>query len=241
MNDGMYQFMVGLFDLFLWSGELAGEENLPRQGPGVFIANHLDAHGPIATVCSIPFRLYPWSIGDMMDKDLAPQWIEADFIERQLHFKPPLSRWISEALCKITVPLFYSLGCIPVFRGNYDRLQETLQMSMDVLRDNKFLLIFPEDNRLPTDPVTKMQPFQHTFVRLGEIYYEETGKRLVFYPLTVHGSGVVQVGKPILHNPYNPPGVERRSLRLLMETTIRNTYLQIENGAPGGRLTPEGK
>jgi 1-acyl-sn-glycerol-3-phosphate acyltransferase len=43
MKDGLYQFIVGMLDLFLWSGEMIGEENLPRRGPAVFIANHLDA------------------------------------------------------------------------------------------------------------------------------------------------------------------------------------------------------
>ena len=43
MKDGLYQFIVGVVDLFLWGGKLIGEENLPKRGPAVFIANHLDA------------------------------------------------------------------------------------------------------------------------------------------------------------------------------------------------------
>ena len=70
MKDGLYQFIVGVVDLFLWGGELIGEENLPRHGPAVFIANHLDATGPIAAACSIPLRFHPWVIADMMDKVL---------------------------------------------------------------------------------------------------------------------------------------------------------------------------
>jgi len=106
MKDGLYQFLVGVLDLFLWCGELIGEENLPRRGPAVFIANHLDATGPIATACSIPMRVHPWVIADMMDKGLAPLWLQADFVERQLHFKPPVSRWVARALCRISVPFF---------------------------------------------------------------------------------------------------------------------------------------
>jgi 1-acyl-sn-glycerol-3-phosphate acyltransferase len=54
----MNHFLMRVLKLFLWNGELVGEENLPRSGPAVFIANHLEAVGPIAAYCSIPFRLY---------------------------------------------------------------------------------------------------------------------------------------------------------------------------------------
>jgi hypothetical protein len=242
MSDIFYQLFVGFLDLFLWSGELIGEENLPRGGPAVFIANHLDAAGPIATGSSLPLRVHPWVIADMMDKDLAPDWLEQDFIIRQLHIKPPVSRWISKALCKIVVPLFHSLGCIPVYRGEYDLMQEkTLPMSMDVLRQEQFLLIFPEDNRMELDPETKMQPFQRTFVRVGEMYYEETGKRLEFYPLCIHGSGFVKVGKAVAFNPLNTVGMERRRLKNLMESSIQQMYLEFELGETSGVLTPARK
>jgi hypothetical protein len=120
-------------------------------------------------------------------------------------------------------------------------MQVTLRMSMDVLRQGKFLIVFPEDNRLPTDPVTKMQPFQHTFVRLAEIYYEETGERLEFYPVAIHGSGYVKVGKALGHNPLNPVGLERRRLNDLMEDTIIGMYLQMSKEEYPGELTPQHK
>jgi 1-acyl-sn-glycerol-3-phosphate acyltransferase len=241
MNDEMYQFIVGVLDLFLWGGELIGEENLPRRGPAVFIANHLDATGPFAAACSIPLRLHPWVIADMMDKELAPIWLQADFTERQLHLKPPVSRWLSRALCRISVPLFYSLGCIPVYANAYERMRETMEMSMAVLREGKFLLVFPEDYRLPRDPVTKMQPFQHSFARLGEMYFAETRERLRFYPVAVHATGHLVVGKPVVFNPLNSVGPERRRLKELMEDTIIAMYMQLEGGNPSGALTVERK
>jgi len=241
MNDGLYQFIVGLLDLFLWGGELIGEENLPRRGPAVFIANHLDATGPIAAACSIPLRVHPWVIADMMDKDLAPAWLQEDFTERQLHLQPPLSEWFARLLCRIAVPLIYSVGCIPVYRGDYERMQVTLRMSLDVLREGQFLLVFPEDNRLSVDPVTRMQPFQHSFARLGELYYEETGARLGFYPIAIHGSGVIRVGKAVMFNPINPVGQERRRLKVLLEDTIKTMYLHASGDQTTAALTPERK
>jgi 1-acyl-sn-glycerol-3-phosphate acyltransferase len=241
MADFLYQFLAGVLDLTVWGGKLVGEENLPSQGPAVFVANHLDALGPIAGPCAIPLRLYSWIQAEMLDKEMAVDWLEWDLIRRVLHIKPPLSLWISKVMCSFSVPILHALGCIPVYRGDYARLQTTLRMSIDLLREGKFLMIFPEDNRYMADPVTKMMPFQHTFARLGEMYFQETGKRLQFYPVTIHGSGVLQVHKPVAFNPLNQPGVERHRIKDLMETTITATYLQLENQEVNGALTPERK
>ena len=172
----------------------------------------------------------------MMDKVLAPIWLQKDFTERQLHLKMPFSRWLARALCSISVPLFYSLGCIPVYHSDYERMRETLDMSMAVLQERKFIVVFPEDYRLAKDPVTKMQPFQHSFVRLAEKYYEETGELLEFYPLVVHSAGQMVVGKPVAFNPLNPVGTERRRLKNLLEEIIIAMYMQLEGGNASGAL-----
>jgi hypothetical protein len=243
MKDGLYHFIVGVLDLFLWGGKLVGEENLPRRGPAVFIANHLEATGPIAVACSIPLRVYAWSVADMVDEEKAAAWLEWDFVERTLHLKPPVSAWVAKWLSKITVPFLRSLGCIPVYRGDYDRMTDTLRLSMDVLQQGKFLLVFPEDNMGLADPATGMKPFQHSFARLGEMYYEETGERLEFYPVATHSAGVVMVGKVVTFNPNHAVGVERHRLNCLMEDTIRAMYLQVEHKPASDvtALTPQHK
>jgi hypothetical protein len=110
-----------------------------------------------------------------------------------------------------------------------------------ILWEGKFLLVFPEDYRLPKDPVTKIQPFQHSFVRFGERYYAETGERLEFYPLTIHGTGNLVVGKPVVFNPLNQVGAERRRLKELMEDSITAMYMNLEGGNASGALSAERK
>jgi len=209
---------------------MVGQENLPRSGPVVFIADHLEAVGPIAAYGSIPLRLYAWTVADMVDEEKAAAWLQWDFVERTLELKPPLSAWVAKWLSKITVPFLRWLGCIPVYRNNYERMADTLQLSMDVLRQGKSLLIFPEDNLLPEDPVTRMKPFQHSFVRLGEMYYAETGERLKFYPLAIHPEGYLMVGKFATFNPNYAAGQERRRLMCLMNNAIIEMYMQLEEG-----------
>jgi hypothetical protein len=238
MKDKMNHFLMRVLNLFLWDGEMIGEENLPRNGPAVFIANHLEAVGPIAAFCSIPFRLYAWVIADMVDEEKAAAWLKWDFVERTLELKPPVSGWVATWMSKITVPFLRWMGCIAVYQGEYDRLAESLQLSMDVLRQGKCLLVFPEDNRLPADPVTGMKPFQHSFARLGEKYFDETGERLEFYPVAIHRSGYIMIGKVVTFNPNFAVGAERQRLKRLMENAIKTMYMQMENEDSSNMLTP---
>src|SRR5512136_2430771 len=217
MSDTFYHLFVNFMGLFLWRGELIGKENLPDQGPAVLVANHANSAGPIAAVCALPRRVHTWVIASMVDKDLAPAWVQADFCERQLHLKPPLGRWLAQAMCALIVPLFRFGGCIPVAAGDYRRMEETLRLSLEELRKGGFVLIFPEDYRLPRHPVTNMQPFQHSFVRLAEEYYKGTAQRLAFVPMAAHPARSLMVGETVFHDPFNPAGKERRRLKNSLE------------------------
>jgi len=236
----MFELILSILKIVLgpiiWHGKLVGEENLPKHGPAVFISNHMDALGPIAIVDSVPLRMKTWMVAEDVDKDLAPAFLQKDFVERQLHFNPPFSRWFSLVLSRITVPFLTAIGSIPVYRGDADGIRKTLEMSMVALCEERYILVFPENPLLPADPATKMNPFRHSFARMGEMYYAETGKCLEFYPLTIHPKRYVVVGKPVSYNPLNPAGRERRRLCDLMETTIKKMYLHPDPGAQDAGL-----
>jgi len=100
---------------------------------------------------------------------------------------------------------------------------ETYQQSVDYLIDRKSLLIFPEVPDQEVDPKTQMKPFKKGFTRLGEFYFEETGKSLSFYPVTVHsGLRRVKVGKPETLSARKPRPNERLRLKKVMAASIRD-------------------
>jgi hypothetical protein len=49
------------------------------------------------------------------------------------------------------------------------------------------------------------------------------------------------IGKPVVFNPLNPVGLERRRLKGLLEDTITAMYMQLEGGNFSGMLTAERK
>jgi hypothetical protein len=207
-------------------GELVGEENLPEEGLAVIVANHMGVRGPIGVFCSLPMRLYPWTKLETMDKNLAPQQVRLDLPEGELKLKPPLSGMVSRAICAISVPFLHSLGCIPVYHTRQE-LEATFQQSLALLRQGEFLIVTPENPQQDPDPVTGIHPFKKGFLRMGELYAQETGQRLQFYPVAVHETGKVFVGKPIAYNPLNEAESERSRLVNLQEETIKAMYAEV--------------
>jgi hypothetical protein len=118
------------------------------------------------------------------------------------------------------------LGCIPVPVTHHEQ-EATFQTSLDVLKQGRFLLIVPEDPEAEPDRLTGIRPFKWGFLRLGELYYQEMGSRLLFYPVAIHEAGFVIVGKPIAYNPLNDAKVERLRMVSVLEGTIKAMHLEV--------------
>lgn len=210
---------------------------MPGKSPAVYVANHARSLGPIAVTSSLPFRVYPWAIGDMMEWGKAPAYLEHDFVQPELHLHPPLSMWLSRLIAQFSIRLLRGVSCIPVWQG--DRLLETFHLSVDFLLQGRPLLIFPEDPALPLDDVCRMRPFKKGFARLGEMYFERSGQMLSFYPLAVHERlRQVKVGRGLLFNPNNDRARERSRLTSVLEAAIRSMLLEMNTRSYAGVPLP---
>jgi 1-acyl-sn-glycerol-3-phosphate acyltransferase len=142
-------------------------------------------------------------------------------------------------LVKLTIPFLKAIHTIPVYH-DYDRFQTTVQMTVERLKAGKQVLIFPEDPSTPLDPVYKMATFSKSMVRVAEEYYQQTRKRVAFYPVCVHESGQVRLGAPIRYSGLSAPSAERLRIKNYLEEAIKEMYrqsagtIQIELPLPQG-------
>jgi hypothetical protein len=225
-GDFLYWSLARALDWLVWRGELLNRENLPDENPAIFISNHAATLGPIAVMSSLPVRVYPWVVSDMMEWDKAAEYLRRDFVEKQLHVPPPYDLTLAALTSKISVPLFHYWECIPVWKGS--ALPETYRLSIEALVQGKNLLIFPEDPKQEMNELFMMTPFYKGFTRLGEMYYERTKRILRFFPLAVHPAArKIKAGKPVSYNPYNDPVRERIRIKNRLESAVHELYLSL--------------
>lgn len=218
-GDSLYRFLRVALDVTVWGGELVGDLAIPPREPAVFVANHAGALGPIGAIASLPMRLHPWIVGDMVDDQKAAAYLMQDFVMPELQVPRALAAPFAAALARLTVPLLRTVGCVPVWHDR-DRL-ETHRISDAYLAAGRSLLIFPEDPDLPVDPVTSLRPFKTGFAHLGSLHYARTGRSLNFIPVAVHRRRRrVQLGSPIRCNAHASEQQERRRVTHVLERII---------------------
>ena len=236
MNDATYHLIRAMIRLFIWRGwkksvGLQGAENLPESGPAVFIGNHANSLGPIGCISMLPLRLYPWTRPEMLSYQTNPDYMRADFIEKDLHLRPPLSRWAAWGLSRLVVPLLNGVGCIPAFQE--EQVMEkriTVQRSLECLYAKRCLLIFPEVPEWELDPRTGMRRFSRGALWLVVLFNRKTGSRLPVYPVCVHPvrhtvclGPAVRLGEGELASP-----AQKQSCIQGLEENIRGMFLEME-------------
>ena len=60
------------------------------------------------------------------------------------------------------------------------------------------------------------------------MFFDETGKQLLFYPVAVHGSKRVRVGEAVIFDPANPRSLERLRLKHQLVNKVQEMYLELE-------------
>jgi hypothetical protein len=183
MEDGLYKILSAIGAPFRYS--VSGLDNILKDSlPRLFVSNHEKEAGPISIMLSFPVRLYPWTVSDMTDPELAPKYILDDFVKPRLHLGGKASRVVSSLLTKITVPVINGLGAIPVYKHS-GNLARTYKKSLKLLKEGKSLLIFPENPDAPIDEQTLCRPFMGGFALLAQFYNSETGGNMPIYPIAV--------------------------------------------------------
>jgi hypothetical protein len=236
-GDLLHRVFARLLEVSVWGGELVGRSNLPAEGPAVFVGNHAQALGPIAITSSLPIRVWPWVVGDMLDWGLAPAYLRKDFVDPAFRAPDWLAIGSSRLLSQASVRLLQGIECVPVWRDK--RVTETYHISVEYLLEGRSLLIFPEDPTLPLDPRSGMRPFMTGFARLGHMYFDLTGERLRFYPVAVLPSKrVAEVAAPVAYNPNAAAAQERVRVARLLESIIRAMVMEEQTAAYAGLPMP---
>lgn len=163
--------------VFFKKWQATGLENIPKEGPFIFVPNHQNAFlDALLVVCGTPRN--PW------------------FIARGDVFKKP---WAAKLLTFLRIkPLFRFRDGLEAMRQNDRYMNECI----DVLNQGECILIFAEGNH--NEPWTT-RPLQRGFAHMALQYVEQTGKNINLIPVGYHYENhhsfrsrvLVQYGEPI--------------------------------------------
>jgi 1-acyl-sn-glycerol-3-phosphate acyltransferase len=218
-GEFVYWVLRAVLDVTVWGGELIRDTELRRSEPAIYVANHAGALGPIAVICSLPVRLHPWVIADMVDSERAGPYLRKDFFEDDLRLSGSWTARAALLLSRVSLGLLRGIGSIPVWQ---DRdLLETYRLSDAYLAQDRSLLIFPEDPQLLISARTGMRPFKTGFAHLGSMHYARTQRCLKFYPMAVQTAlRRARLGEPVVYDPLNGETAERKRIARALENII---------------------
>ncbi len=186
----------------------------------MFVSNHLGSYAPVAVLSAFPVRLYPWVEHQTTDWKLCPDYLRLNFVEPELHLKQPLSRLVAWLIAKPCVMLMRVIKAIPVYEKSM-KLTTTWKRSLELLKQKKLLIVFPENEAIPFNEV--INEFDQGFIGLAPLYFQKTGRALRFFPVAVHKAAkAIKIGLPVSFNPQKNIASERERIKTALQKSITN-------------------
>jgi 1-acyl-sn-glycerol-3-phosphate acyltransferase len=210
---------------------IRGRRNLRSEDPVIVVANHVGSFGPVSLITSLPLRIFPWVAYEVTEMKTVAQRIQQEFLEQELHLRPPLSTWLGRVVGRICVAIMKDIGAIPVYQKS-KRIAATVMQSLSVLEQGRSLLVFAEDSTRKVNDT--MCEFCTGFIHVARLYYQRTRKAVQFLPVAVNRKiGAILVGAPIPFDGQKPFSLEKRRLKAELELTVYSMYQQLERSGVG--------
>jgi putative flippase GtrA len=152
-----------------------------RDEPVLYVARHLDMHGPYTTVKSIPFDFHPMILSVFFD----PKSSYRQFADYTLTVREGKSAGgfnFKALIYSIIAPLIVNgVGGIPVYRDN--RAVRTVKLATSALLAGDAVTVYADVDY--TAPAERESELYSGFLYIGETYYRKSGKSLKIIPLYI--------------------------------------------------------
>ena len=113
-------------------------------------------------------------------------------------------------------------------RFNTDPVFVTIEKSLDALEEGDNIMLFPEkpgdrtiDGAESSTKTEDLRSFYTGFAHIGKMYYDKTGRSLMFYPVySNRNRHVFIIGSPVLYDPSLPPRESKRYVAEQLQRAI---------------------
>ena len=186
------------------------------ENPIVFLGNHAEIYGPIASALCFPVPVRFWVISKMMFRK---QDVRAYLYENTFSRKTFLPVFVRKLLAWflgwLSVNVMNALRAIPVYRDSPMKLRQTVRESVEALKNGENLMIFPEhpEGKYVKNGISELSP---GFLMLAEAWWKKAEKQLRIMPVFANREKrTFTFGEEIRYEPENGYAAEQE--RILKE------------------------
>lgn len=187
--------------------KVSGKEHLrPGDYPSVFVSNHNFIYGPIAAVLYMPAHFRPWIHDVMLQVDSARREIGRSCAVVVKIFGKRIGNALLNFATRVTCSVLNSFNPIPVVRGASRDVMSTFDKTLVALEEGDNILIFPEKPKNAVGMSEEvgddvLRPLYTGFAHVAKMYYDRTGKSLMFYPMYSDlKARAFRIGEPVMYN-----------------------------------------
>ena len=194
---------------------------LDPDNPVVFLGNHAEIYGPIASALCFPVPVRFWVISKMMfkKKDVRAYLYENTF-SKKTYLPIFVRKLLAWYLGWLSVSVMNALRAIAVYRDSPMKLRQTLRESVEALEQGENLMIFPEhpEGKYVKGGISELSP---GFVMLAEAWWKKSGKKMRMMPVFANREKrTFTFGEEIVYEPENGYAAEQ-------ERILEEAYLQL--------------
>ena len=186
---------------------------LDPDNPVVFLGNHAEIYGPIASALCFPVPVRFWVISKMMfkKKDVRAYLYENTF-SKKTYLPVFVRKLLAWYLGWLSVNVMNALRAIAVYRDSPMKLRQTLRESVEALEQGENLMIFPEhpEGKYVKGGISELSP---GFVMLAEAWWKKTGKKMRMMPVFANREKrTFTFGEEIVYEPENGYAAEQERI-----------------------------
>ena len=180
------------------------------ENPLVFIGNHAEIYGPIASALCFPVPVRFWVVSKMMyNKQDVRAYLYENTFSKKTYLPVFVRKLLAWYLGWLSVNVMNALRAIPVYRDSPMKLRQTIRESVDALEHGENLMIFPEhpDGKYVKGGIGELSP---GFVMLAEAWWKKSGKKLRIMPVFANREKrTFTFGEEIRYEPENGYAAEQ--------------------------------
>ena len=153
------------------------------ENPIVFLGNHAEIYGPIASALCFPVDVRFWVINMMMfDAKKVRAYMYENTFSKKTYLPVFVRKFLAWFLGGMSVNVMNALRAIAVYKDSPMKLRQTLRESVDALEHGENLMIFPEhpEGKYEKGGVSEFSP---GFLMLAEAWWKKSGKKLRILPV----------------------------------------------------------